>query len=1205
MAGEKSTTTLNKARVDELLGYIKQTFYSQAEHAQGIKDFNAWWLSVLGQPNGVPKTDANNKILQGFFPDYILGQLLWGGTIAGNDKISPSSHLSSKIDIVDESISSSNVAKYTGIYFIATADANTSGSIVNSLDVRTGDWVISTGVEWVKIDNTDAVRSVADYVGSITAEELRNRLVSQYKDGSTYKNYALGTMHYADGSGKALQLATTEFARSILGGIASQSVFSGLYADKAKTLLTPRKLWGNDFDGSGDIDGDIVFPKHKTQSTINTAGVIVTKIYDDTGYWDTGIRITDEQSVLGGIGLYGNNKSVLYSYLSTGRYSAEQSLRLYSNGNVMIGRTSDTGYKLDVNGTFKAQGATTLNSTLLVKKLATFEKNILLANANVVAFKHTDGQSNINLLTLTQNNEALFGYGTIAKSLTSTLYGKKIQFKTKDSLANDAIIDENGNFHSYHDISATGGVSAVGINDFGIGGGSVGTGGKTYKLIKIDEVTKTTLELTATDGSQKETVALNQFSNAFAGLVPATNGAPKTNVLSTSGWRALVADDIPSLDWSKIATGKPTTISGYGITDAYTNSQIENGVFPNMRVGLADDLGDIEETLDVEYTFQPTANPNEIRDGYAQIESLKGNSLVWNQLVKNGDFSQGASKWWPSSNSVFNVENGVATLSCTSNGDNYVAQSVNQVIGHSYLLVLDIKSDVADKESFIVFFGESSNFKTLDTNLSGQWESKSLFFRCVRNNVNQVRMRCAKVSNTNYYRNIQLIDLTQMFGEGYEPTTVEEFYARKPQGVSLDYNEGEIINLTADAVKSVGFNQWDEEWELGIIGRNENGDLIKQTSSTQIRSKNWIKVLPNTTYNAFCNKVDFGGFFVLGFAETDGKSGRLLLNRSGGSSFTTNADTNYILFSIADAYGATYNHDICINISDPDKNGTYEPYKEFVRELPCNTFEGGMKSAGTAYDEVYYDANKKKYIGVQRLKEIDLGDCKWRAHGNPGLYYCTINNNKRILNAVSSIYPTKHVTGVAEMTDENIIFYGHSTMSITFCNTSISSEEEVKTLMQGVKLIYELAEPIITELDIPYMDYEVSNDGTEQVVADTPTTPLKATVVYNFDTIGTVRQNRFDVSNLKIDLKTSVASLENKISLLAKGEGVSGNWVLDGLKIGTYDVLHKGNTSLVIDNGDNFGFTLKVADTQIQMSDITEDELREMINTAWGTNYEA
>ena len=41
----------------------------------------------------------------------------------------------------------------------------------------------------------------------------------------------------------------------------------------------------------------------------------------------------------------------------------------------------------------------------------------------------------------------------------------------------------------------------------------------------------------------------------------------------TSGSTSLVASDIPNLDWSKITTGKPTTLSGYGITD----SLVKNG----------------------------------------------------------------------------------------------------------------------------------------------------------------------------------------------------------------------------------------------------------------------------------------------------------------------------------------------------------------------------------------------------------------------------------------------------------------------------------------------------------------------------------------------------------------------------------------------------------------------------------------------------
>jgi hypothetical protein len=36
----------------------------------------------------------------------------------------------------------------------------------------------------------------------------------------------------------------------------------------------------------------------------------------------------------------------------------------------------------------------------------------------------------------------------------------------------------------------------------------------------------------------------------------------------TPTWRVLTATDIPSLDWTKITTGKPTTLAGYGILDA-------------------------------------------------------------------------------------------------------------------------------------------------------------------------------------------------------------------------------------------------------------------------------------------------------------------------------------------------------------------------------------------------------------------------------------------------------------------------------------------------------------------------------------------------------------------------------------------------------------------------------------------------------------
>lgn len=42
--------------------------------------------------------------------------------------------------------------------------------------------------------------------------------------------------------------------------------------------------------------------------------------------------------------------------------------------------------------------------------------------------------------------------------------------------------------------------------------------------------------------------------------------------------KTLAAADIPSLNWSKITSGKPTTLAGYGITDAYTKAQVDAAI---------------------------------------------------------------------------------------------------------------------------------------------------------------------------------------------------------------------------------------------------------------------------------------------------------------------------------------------------------------------------------------------------------------------------------------------------------------------------------------------------------------------------------------------------------------------------------------------------------------------------------------------------
>ncbi|MDG0817023.1 tail fiber domain-containing protein [Bdellovibrio svalbardensis] len=71
----------------------------------------------------------------------------------------------------------------------------------------------------------------------------------------------------------------------------------------------------------------------------------------------------------------------------------------------------------------------------------------------------------------------------------------------------------------------------------------------------------------------------------LAAIVTASTGTKitydaKGRVTSSA---ALAATDIPSLDWTKITTGKPTTLSGYGITDSLVSNA---GGAPSIQTGL-------------------------------------------------------------------------------------------------------------------------------------------------------------------------------------------------------------------------------------------------------------------------------------------------------------------------------------------------------------------------------------------------------------------------------------------------------------------------------------------------------------------------------------------------------------------------------------------------------------------------------------------
>lgn len=108
-------------------------------------------------------------------------------------------------------------------------------------------------------------------------------------------------------------------------------------------------------------------------------------------------------------------------------------------------------------------------------------------------------------------------------------------------------------------------LAGYGITDAAAGVGGVATAAKKLESSRKISLTGAASGAADFDGSQSISISLTLADN---GVIPGEY--PKLTINSKGlviGGTALTAQDIPSLGWSKITSGKPTTLGGYGITD--------------------------------------------------------------------------------------------------------------------------------------------------------------------------------------------------------------------------------------------------------------------------------------------------------------------------------------------------------------------------------------------------------------------------------------------------------------------------------------------------------------------------------------------------------------------------------------------------------------------------------------------------------------
>ena len=152
--------------------------------------------------------------------------------------------------------------------------------------------------------------------------------------------------------------------------------------------------------------------------------------------------------------------------------------------------------------------------------------------------------------------------------------------------------------------------------------------------------------------------------------------------------------------------------------------------------------------------------------------------------------------------------------------------------------------------------------------------------------------------------------------------------------------EYEIEGTTGVIVYQSGINVWDEQWEVGDI--TESG--VNVAGSNNIRSKDYIPILPNTQYY-----LHIGSDVNMRYYYYD-ENKTCINNRGGykyadGKNTTTTSPDNakYMRFKMFQAYGTTYNNDISINIDYTDT-----AYHEYVG----NTYAVTFTEQGTVYGGV-------------------------------------------------------------------------------------------------------------------------------------------------------------------------------------------------------------------------------------------------------------
>ena len=521
-------------------------------------------------------------------------------------------------------------------------------------------------------------------------------------------------------------------------------------------------------------------------------------------------------------------------------------------------------------------------------------------------------------------------------------------------------------------------------------------------------------------------------------------------------------------DWEQAA-------SAAKLEELENNAVMTGSYDATVAVGLADNLrGD--DIVSAEFFHRKTGGSHNVGSGIAAIKEIRGKSIVWNQLFKNGDFSDGTDFWFfDTSTGTMQVSGNILTLEWNSPATNNGIQSLSFVPQtHTYYLSALVKNNI-DSDAREYFIGQPYGVQVISIFSANEKKRIRGLVTVTKTSGNGYSFCFGghdSVQNSVNIEYLECIDLTQMFGAGNEPATAAEFEKMFPLDY-YDYNAGEVIPFAGQNLVTTGKNQYNPATGKANLLGGQTYQLIGTYTSAEIDE---VAVILDSN-NCFTTIKD------------------CVLDVTGGN------DT--------DTFVGLYN----------GETNTYEPYER--RSLPLDPSQwrdkqgnlvfpyGGMHGAGTAYDYAKVDADGYIRKAMRCFGQVDLGSLTYEGGSDT---YSIMSNiiGKAYGSNLKTSLPYSYTIGQAEKQNmPNKSIGGNNNSYIYVRDDDYTNTNTFKAAMNGVLLYYELETPVEVELATPvYAKYLVDKDGTEEVSpangAAPYTTPANLSILYAMDARGTI-----------------------------------------------------------------------------------------------------